>query len=530
MCLVEEDIVLRSSEHVSECARCLVELEEAGVSETLDADLYGYLCQKIRNNIDTARSLRPRWAQAHLKKAQAFEVMGRLGEPESSARDSYEQALLSYERALELDIGLWYEVEQALDSLRRRFSSMACFFYAKLSAGCIFDSVAVDLGGRPCFVSACSDSNCYVCDRVTGRFLLILKGHDRPVTSLELSQDKRLVISGSVDNTARVWSTDQMEKMINNSIISLESNLPTISPILTLIGHENRINCIVCTPCNSKVITSSVDGTLRLWDLMNGDCLNKMSGHTSLVSSIALSSCGKVCASASGDTVCRLWKIPEAICFEEIAWESGPVVLCDFISFPLHGQYLMTAHAQMVQQEARILLWDVFDKETGWVDGKLSAPTMSIDGLRGKPISCDTTLVQEGEFESLVILACSCSDGMVHVWDITDSPIKMESFNVVERTMSVPDDIPAWNASSLKHASNKHNLVKFSPSGKFLAATRTDSCSILVWDVDNGTCVCQFYGHNKTIRKIIWDTDYKVISFSEDGSIRGWKIKDVLPA
>lgn len=321
-----------------------------------------------------------------------------------------------------------------------------------------------------------------------------------------------------------------MEKMINSSNISLESNLPTISPTLTLIGHESRINCLVCMPCNNKAITSSVDGTLRLWDLMNGNCLNKMIGHTSLVSSIALSSCGKVCASASGDTMCRLWKIPEAICFEEIAWDSGPVVLCDFISFPSHGQYLMTAHAQMVQQEARILLWDVFDKETGWVDGKLSAPTMSIDGLRGKPVSCDTALVQEGEFESLVILACSCSDGMVHIWDITDCPIKMESFNVVERPMSVPDDIPAWSASSLKHASNKYNLVKFSPSGKLLAATRSDSCSILVWDVDNGSRVCQFYGHSKPIRKIHWDTDNKIISFSEDGSIRGWKIKDVLPA
>lgn len=510
----------RSVECLQECKLHLLTLTDGDSDD--HAFCKGY--DDVLNSIHQSISYRPRSVDLHLEKARVLETLGytclRNQIRVKKADEIFQESLQSYERALELNPSIWEDVEGSFMELRLKVSSMACCLYSSKEGICIYDSVSINIGGRLYFVCASSDSKCYVVDTISGAFIVTLEGHEGPVTTMSVSGDGQMLLTGSLDMTARVWNLSHLKTLILD-----ESSEKKMSCQVILKGHSNRINCIVFTPCNTKAISSSTDNSLRIWDISTGESLAKMSGHSSLVSSIALSSSGDVCASASGDASCRLWNIPQGTCYEEIAWESGPVVLCDFLPFASHGEYLMTAHAQLVQQEARILLWDVFDRETGWVDGKLSAPCMSINELRGRPICTDCVQVKEGEFESCKLLSCSCSDGVVHVWDITDRPIKLESFSLEEIALSIPEDIPAWSASSLKHASNKLNLVKFSPSGKFLAASRSSSYSLVIWDIDNGVISCQFFGHSQPIRKILWLSDYKVYSFSEDGSIRGWNIK-----
>ena len=516
---LEEDPVAKSAKCVEDCKRYVLKATE---TETND-DLFDTLYPEILACINQAISCRPRFVELHLEKARALETLGRAclrrQDGIQKADEIFHESLLAYERALELNPSLWEQIEEQFTTLRRKVSSMACCLYSCREGVCIYDSVAIDVVGRSYFLCATSDARCYVVCAVSGAFVAVLEGHDGPVTTVTVSPNGQRILTGSLDTTARVWNLADLEQ------VGDANTLRKIHAQVVLKGHTNRINGIVFTPCNTRAISSSTDNTLRIWDIATGECLGQMSGHSSLVSSIALSSSGEVCASGSGDASCRLWKIPEGTCYEEIAWESGPVVLCEFLSFTSHGEYLMTAHAQLVQQEARILLWDVFDKETGWVDGRLSAPCMSINELRGRPICTDSVCVQYGEFESCMLLSCSCSDGMVHIWDITDTPLKLESFSLEERAIPIPEDAPVWSASSLRHASNKLNLVKFSPSGKFLAASRSWSQSLVIWDIENGDIVSQFFGHSKPIRKLLWISDYKIFSFSEDGSIRGWNIR-----
>ena len=492
----------------------------------ISSDTSRDILEKSKSSAEKAIDARPRWAVGHLQRARVLEVAGaRLKkEDEDKALAALEDAVRSYERAFELDPSLIGEKEEDFRELRRVVSSMACCYFATTPRrAVIYDSIECDLGGKICFICAASDGGCYVCDGIMGSILAVCIGHTDAVTTLALSPSKEWLFTGSLDKNARIWRTSSIEKRMRDA--AGNACIPEVQAEVVLEGHDNRINGLVCTPCNSMLITSSTDSTLRIWDVQSGNCLRKMTGHSSLVSSIALSASGDMCASASGDSVCRLWNLPDGSCFEQIAWESGPVVLCDFIPFSSHGEYLMTAHAQLVQQEARILLWDVFDKETGWVDGRLSAPCMAIDGLRGCPTSTDSIMIKEGEFEAMILLACACSDGFVHIWDITDTPVKLESFCLEEISAPLPEDTPAWTASSLRHASNRLNIVKFSPSGKYVATTRSETNSLMIWDVEGGSCVSHFSGHSKPIRNIMWKTDYKIYSFSEDGSIRGWLVR-----
>ncbi len=450
-------------------------------------------------------------------------------------------------------------------------------FSCRKEAGCTFCATipgqaavydACLLPGEQGVICATADNNIYVlalesgpgadgtdgdrgaaegpCDPVR----MVLEGHEDMVTTLALSPDGRQLLSGSLDKTVRVWdlgSVRELGRMPDQHACVRDdgSGSPRrLAPLATLEGHANRINCLRWTPCGSAAISSSTDSTLRLWDTGRKVCLSEMKGHGSLVSSIDISKDGAICASASGDAVCKLWgiqgggsgsggsgqrlPIPSGTeLIDDIAWESGPVVLCQFLDFASHGEYLLTAHAQLVQQQARILLWDVFDKESGWVDGRLRAPCYAIDDLRGCPTCMDTVHVRGGEFAGTVLLACACSDGKVHLWDIEECPVKMGTFSLEDLGHSAPKDLPAWSVRHLRHAANRLNMVSFSPSGTYLAATRSGSSSIVVWEVDEGEEACEFYGHKKPIRGLLWISDYKLISFSEDGTVRGWSIVGV---
>jgi WD40 repeat protein len=498
---------------------------QSSTSNGLEAQLSAALRSGCRDSehlihlleqIDEVITERPTWGRAHQQRAVSLEALGR-----------WKEALGSYARAIELDSSLWDDVKVSYRELRDMVSSRSCVFKIDVpGSAALYDAVT----WGECIICATSNKDIYVIHRHLGSVLVVLEGHEDIVTTLSLSPDRETLVSGSLDKTVRVWDLSDLvervkrlaSKHINSSI---EDHL-RVPAKFALSGHTSRINRLEWTPCSTRTVSSSTDCTLRLWDVVNGTCLSVMSGHGSLVSSIAVSKTGTLCASASGDAECKLWGIQDqdTQLNETIAWESGPVVLCKFIDYSSHGEYLLSAHAQLVQQQARILLWDTFDKDTGWVDGRLRAPCFAIDDLRGCPTCIDTVRVGGGEFEGTELLACACSDGQVYVWDIDECPAKIETFSLEEPGYSLPEDLPAWSAAQLKHSSNRLNLVKFSPCGTYLAATRSESYSVVVWDIDEGSAVCELYGHTGPIRKMSWTSTRELMTFAEDGTARGWKI------
>ena len=57
------------------------------------------------------------------------------------------------------------------------------------------------------------------------------------------------------------------------------------------------------------VLSGSCDNTLRLWELSTGRCLRTFEGHTDFVNSVAFSSDGRWALSGSGDNTVRLWQL-----------------------------------------------------------------------------------------------------------------------------------------------------------------------------------------------------------------------------
>jgi len=110
-----------------------------------------------------------------------------------------------------------------------------------------------------------------------------------------LSPNNRWVVTGSWDNTARLWD--------------LSAEDPTASPVV-LRGHDGAINAVAISPDNRWVVTGSNDNTARLWDLNAKDPAANpivLRGHHGGVTAVAISPDNRWVVTGSADKTARLW-------------------------------------------------------------------------------------------------------------------------------------------------------------------------------------------------------------------------------
>src|SRR5262249_43308682 len=78
--------------------------------------------------------------------------------------------------------------------------------------------------------------------------LLTLKGHTSLVTAASFSPDQRLLVTASMDGTAKVWDAR------------------TGAELLTLKGHPHGIRWASFSADGSRIVTADDYGTAKIWD------------------------------------------------------------------------------------------------------------------------------------------------------------------------------------------------------------------------------------------------------------------------
>ncbi len=76
---------------------------------------------------------------------------------------------------------------------------------------------------------------------------------------------------------------------------------------LTLKGHTGGVRSVAFSPDGQRVVSSSDDQALKVWDVTSGQETLALRGHTEWVTSVAFSPDGLRIVSGSADRTVRVW-------------------------------------------------------------------------------------------------------------------------------------------------------------------------------------------------------------------------------
>ncbi|MEZ6072642.1 MAG: protein kinase [Pirellulales bacterium] len=88
--------------------------------------------------------------------------------------------------------------------------------------------------------------------------------------------------------------------------------LPSCRFITTLPEHHRAANALAFSPDGSLLASGSGDNTVIIWDVGERRLLHRLSGHTDTVGTLCFSPSGTILASG-GDTSVRLWSVDDAV-------------------------------------------------------------------------------------------------------------------------------------------------------------------------------------------------------------------------
>ena len=296
--------------------------------------------------------------------------------------------------------------------------------------------------------------------------LRTLEGHSAYVESVTVTPDGTKIVSGSWDNTIKVWDLAASGRLVN-----------------TLQGHSSAVSSVAVTPDSTKIVSGSWDNTIKVWDLAaSGRLVNTLQGHSSAVSSVAVTPDSTKIVSGSWDNTIKVWDL--AASGRLLNTLEGHSDLVKSVAVTPDSTKVVSG-----SQDKTIKVWDL--AASGRLLNTLEGHS---DLVKSVAVTPDSTKVVSGS-----------QDKTIKVWDLAASGRLL---------------------NTLEGHSSLVSSVAVTPDCTKIVSGSWDN-TIKVWDIVSGRLVNTLEGHSDSVLSVAVTPDStKVVSGSSDKTIKVWDLNN----
>ncbi len=321
-------------------------------------------------------------------------------------------------------------------------------------------------------------------DTLTGRQIILLKGHSDSVLAANFSRDGTRVVTSSEDRTARIWDAS--------------------FNVLPFQGHTKNITSISFGGAHDAfLVTGSEDQTAIIWDTRNGKSLYTLRRHQDKVLAVSFNRTGTRIVTASADKTAMIWDAANGKCIRTLQHEK-PI---QSASFNRDGTRVLTAGA-----DKTAYIWNVKTGGTACPSQEHETPIVTASGPPTASSHAPTRL--QGH-ETPIVTASFSFDGSrvvtasqdgARIWDASNGRElhKLEQFGV--------------------------SVARFSPDGSSIVTSGSENFA-RIWDTTTGSLVRSLQnaeGHQGQLTTATFSPDLegnRVLTASYDKSIKIWETR-----
>ncbi len=292
--------------------------------------------------------------------------------------------------------------------------------------------------------------------------------HTDSVLSVAFSPDGRTVLSGSWDETLKLW------------------DVATGKKLRTFRGHERRVVSVAFSPDGRTALSGCADDTLKLWDVATGKELRTL-WHLGYVVSVAFSPDGRTAFSGRRDDTLNQWDVATG---QELRTFKGP---------PNDRSLIYHDGSVVISLDGRTALFHANDGTLELWDVATGKVLRTFKGLArpGEPvaISPDGRTVLSSAADNALKLWDAASGKELSTFKASTERVSLIAIFPDGRTVlsgSIGGTLKLWDVASgeglrtLTGHTSEVNSVAFSPDGRTLASASGDK-TIKLWDVSSYT-------------------------------------------
>ena len=335
------------------------------------------------------------------------------------------------------------------------------------------------------------------------------------------------------------WNPIALERDARRSGLPRLDERADESPALVLRGHTDRITDIAFSPDGTQLATSSMDGTIQIWDALDGARIRTITGHSAGVRSIDYSPDGTLLASGSDDRTAKLWNVADGS-LERTLFPLMEARVVE-VRFSPDGSLVALGGNRCVVELRRI------------PTGILSRTIVPLGCAPGNPggsvefwgleFNRDGSRVLTGDGRPC------CGGGILQWWKAREytPPEVLKTGNVVVRDLTLSpggseialalvglSDIWLLDSATgeVKEVLSDHvfrvNDVEYSPDGSLLASASNDT-GVGLWRAADGVLLKMLRGHRMQATAVAFSPDgLSLASGSQNGELFLWNVAEEL--